>query len=90
MLQRHQGRSLKQLPLHHHTSSQSLIYECCGIPSQVFLVGDDFRTLYTKKRFEGLFDVVSLSVGSSHFLGDKDLTNLLAPTGASIHVENVK
>lgn len=56
----------------------------------MFLVGDDFRTLYTKKRFQGLFDVVSLSVGSSHFLGDKDLTNLLAPTGASIHVENVK
>jgi hypothetical protein len=54
------------------------------------MLGDDFRSMYTKKRFQGLFDVASFSVGSSHFLADKDVVNLFSPGGAQVHVENVK
>jgi hypothetical protein len=65
---------------------------CMGLlmVRQVFLVGDDFRSMYGKKRFQGLFDVVSLSVGASHFMADADLSAILSPEGAYVMVENAK
>lgn len=45
--------------------------------------------MYRKKAFQSLFDMVYLSVGGSHFLGDEDLAKLMAPD-AYVMVENAK
>jgi len=56
---------------------------------QIFLLGDEFRGLYSKKRFQGLFDIALFSVGASHFMGDEDIGKILSPN-AYIAVENAK